>query len=317
MQDYAFQQRKLTTSKKSSGGRNTLIFLIIVVFFLWVLFKGLNGIFSLGSVIKEIHLVTGDEKKQASPLQIIVEKDLAGATGQYGVYIKNLRTNETYGLHDHIVFDSASLYKLWVMGSVFDQIEKGNISEDQMLKEDVQVLNDKFQIASESAELTDGTVEQTVSDSLEKMITISDNYSALLLAWKLRLSTIAAYLVSHGFTESRVGVNGGNPTTTSSDIGLFFEKLYHGKLGNKSSTEAMLGLLNRQALNEKLPKLLPDRTMIAHKTGELDTLSHDGGIVYTPKGDYVLVILSDTNNPPNAETRISEISRDVYAYFTK
>jgi beta-lactamase class A len=260
-----------------------------------------------------------EDRKTLPPsntLSRIVQNALSGSQGRYGVYIKSLKTGETYTSHEHETFESASLYKLWVMGATYEAIANGALSGDQMLKEDVTVLNDKFQIASESAELTDGTIEQTVSDSLTKMITVSDNYSALLLAWKLRLSTIASYLIKYGFDESKVGVDGESPTTTASDIGQFFEKLYSRKLGDQTVTDAMLSLLKRQVLNGKLPKYLPADTVIAHKTGELDTFSHDGGIVYTPKGDYVIVILTDTSAPQAAVERIATISKGVYRYFS-
>jgi beta-lactamase class A len=54
---------------------------------------------------------------------------------------------------------------------------------------------------------------------------------------------------------------------------------------------------------------------MAHKTGELGQVSHDGGIVYTEKGDYIIVVLSESTLPKGAEERIANISKDVYAYF--
>ena len=47
----------------------------------------------------------------------------------------------------------------------------------------------------------------------------------------------------------------------------------------------MLELLKAQTLNDKLPKYLPDQVIMAHKAGELDDVSHDAGIVYSPAGD--------------------------------
>ena len=97
---------------------------------------------------------------------------------------------------------------------------------------------------------------------------------------------------------------------------LFFEKLSKGELADKSSTDKMITLLKRQRLNTKLPKYLPDEIVIAHKTGELGAVSHDAGIIYLPSGDYSIVILSESDNPPGAVERIAQMSKNVYDYFT-
>lgn len=242
---------------------------------------------------------------------------LAGTRGKYGIAIKNLKTREVYFSNEHREFDSTSLYKLWIMAVVFNQIQKVVLSEDQILSQDVEVLNKKFFIASESAELTEGKITSSVHTALEKMITISDNYSALLLTEKVRLSNVASFLQKNGLNGSRVGTHGEIPTSTASDITLFFEKLYKGELGDKNATEAMISLLKKQALNGKLPKYLPNNVVVAHKTGELGSFTHDAGIVYTQQGDYIITILSESNNPKGAVERIANVSREVYKHFTQ
>ena len=79
----------------------------------------------------------------------------------------------------------------------------------------------------------------------------------------------------------------------------------------------MLDLLKSQKLNNKLPKYLPQEIDVAHKTGEIDSLTHDAGIVYAPTSDYIIVILSKSDYPPGAEERIADISRAVYEYFVR
>ena len=76
-------------------------------------------------------------------------------------------------------------------------------------------------------------------------------------------------------------------------------------------------MLKDQRLNRKLPADLPSNTVIAHKTGELGMFSHDAGIIYTPKGDYIIVVLSKSDTPAAAEKRIADISKAVYDYFLK
>lgn len=313
MIDYASPRRK---RQRTSGKRRFLV-LVLVFFLLWAVYGSINAIFFKKEATTEKSVGESSKNLSANSLKGVVERLLAGEEGEYGIVIKNLKTNEAYVFNEHQKFDSASLYKLWVMAAVFDQINQGKLQEDQELKEEVSVLNDKFHIASESAELTEGTVEFTVSDALEKMITISDNYAALLLTAKIRLSTVVAFLEKNGFKESRVSRGDENPVTSASDIELFFEKLYRSQLADPDTTEKMLALLRRQRLNEKLPKLLPKDVVIAHKTGELGTISHDSGIVYGPKGDYIIVVMSDSKKRLETDARIATLSRAVYDYFSK
>ncbi len=245
----------------------------------------------------------------------IIEYALSDTSGDYGISLKNLKTNEHYTREGHKKFDTASLYKLWVMATVYDQINKGTLDESDVLSQDVGVLNSKFNIATESAELTEGTITFTVADALEAMITKSDNYAALLLSERVRLASVASFLKGNGFSESSVGTTGGAPMSTPHDISLFFEKLYNGELVNPAYAEKMLVLLKAQQVNHKIPKYLSDAVVIAHKTGELDGFTHDAGIVYTDTGDYVLVILSKSNDPRAAEEVLARTSESIYTYF--
>ena len=278
-----------------------------------ILFAGVI-LFYAGATIVKTYKAVLSAKTQHS-LQSVVADSLKDTDGAYGIMIKNLKTGETFGYNENKMFKTGSLYKLWIMAETYDQIQQGKVKEDEDLSEDVSVLNDKFNIASEDAELTDGTIELTVADALNQMITISHNYAALLLTERIRLSTVDSFLKKYGFSNSTVGIHGAAPTTTASDIALFFEKLYQGQLANKESTDEMIELLKNQQLNNKLPKYLPPQTTIAHKTGELDSFSHDAGIVYTKQGNYIIVILSDTKNPPAAEEKIADISQQIYNYF--
>jgi beta-lactamase class A len=197
-----------------------------------------------------------------------------------------------------------------------DQIQQGVVNNDDILTQEIEKLNEAFNIATDEAELTEGTISQSVEEALEQMITASDNYSALLLSEKIRLSNVTSFLQENGFTESTIGDIDGYPKSTAYDIALFFEKLYAGELATKENTQQMLELLKNQQLNNKLPKHLPEEVIIAHKTGELDAVSHDAGIVFTQKGDYIIVVMSETEDRYVAVERIALISKEVYDYFS-
>lgn len=248
-------------------------------------------------------------------LEKTVQDALLATHGSYGIVIKNLTTGEQYILQGNTKYEAASLYKLWIMATVYEQMKNGVLNDDDILSQDVEVLNKKFEIATESAELTEGTITLSVHDALEKMITISDNYAALLLTEKVRLASVSLFLKNNGFTQSSVGTDGKLPITTPYDIALFFEKLYNGQLIDVDYSNKMISLLKEQKLNNKIPKYLPDTMTIAHKTGELDEYAHDAGIIYANNYDYIAVVLSKSDDPESAAIIIANVSETVYNYF--
>lgn len=294
-----------------------------IVFLFFIVFLILSAIGYLSSGKKndkndpfpQLKFVFNASKNTDTPLAKIFKKNFNNSIGNYAIAIKNLKSNESFYFNERQSFQTGSLYKLWVMGASFDQIKQGNLKKDEVLSDDVSALNSEFNISDDLAELTEGTVTLSVKDALYQMITISHNYAAYLLTKRVKLSTLKNYLKNNKFNESNVGDD--LPSATASDIEYFFERLYKGELADTDLTEEMLNLLKQQKLNNKLPKYFPNNVIIAHKTGEIDSFSHDGGIVYTPKGDYIIVVLSDSEKPSDSEEKIAVFSKDIYEYFTK
>lgn len=273
-----------------------------VILFIFLILISVIGVYTFKQIIPSVNL------------HKTILNALSGAKGKYSVAVEDLKTGKKESLYGDKTFEVGSLYKLWIMAETFRQIQDGIILKDEILSEDIKVLNQEFDIDSDFAELTDGTIALSVQDALKQMITISHNYAALLLTKKVKLSNVAKFLQENDLNFSHVGVV---PTSTADDITLFFEKLYRGQLANTQYTQEMLDLLKAQTLNDKLPKYLPKGTIVAHKTGEIDYLSHDAGIVYAPNGNYIITVLSESDYPPGAEERIAQISRAVFNYFNK
>ncbi len=248
-------------------------------------------------------------------LEEVVNKSLEGTTGTYSLVIKNLKTGEYYTRDEDRLYQPASLYKLWVMGEVYQQIKEGKFKEDDIINESVVGLNATFKISPEYAEQTSGGVNYSVDEAIHQMITISHNYAALALAKRVKLSEVRNFLAENGLKSSIVGVGNDDPVTNAKDIALFFEKLYLKELVDGEYSDKMLEKLKQQKKNNKLPKYIAHDVEIAHKTGELGWFTHDAGIVYTPKADYLIVVMSESPAPGRAEDRIAQISKAVYDYF--
>lgn len=316
---YQYQERS-----QRRRGKSLKIFMKFFVFFafilltffvfssIWRLAESLNeekgevlsGIVSpLEEIIKEV--------VKPTELPKIVEAILDKADGTYAVYIEHLKTGEIYEFNENEQFGSASLYKLWVMGETYRQIEEGKLNKNQVMKDEIPKINERFGIATESAELKEGEISMTVDEALYDMIANSDNYSALLLSQTIRLSNVRGFMEEYGYNDSSLDP----PTTTAKDIATFFKQLYNKEIIREDVSEEMMDLLLDQTWNDRIPKYLPENIEVAHKTGELSGVKHDGGIVFTDNGDYIIVIMSDTRSESKAAEVEAKISEAVYEYF--
>ncbi len=315
--------------RKSTGPQITksvilffgLIFLISSIFYIF-LTPGSAGI-KVGKIVNPIGQIIVN---LTSPLGRLAQKDLLDRGGQYAVVIKNLKTGEEYSLNKDQEFHSASLYKLWVLAVAQEQIKAGKLKPDEQLSAKKKDLDRTLQlIPNQDTTPTpadsgsqdpnsptpppDPVISMSVNEALNQMIKVSDNYAALLLVRKIGAKNIDDFISRQGFSESAFG---SPPTTSANDIANYFMKLYDGKFTNSAD---MLALLKRQQINDRIPKYLPSQTVVAHKTGELEGAKHDAGIVFSQNGDYIIVLMSQTDNEAGAAENEAIYSRDVWKYF--
>jgi len=86
-----------------------------------------------------------------------------------------------------------------------------------------------------------------------------------------------------------------------------------GEVISPSASAAMLGIMKRQSYVTKIPRLLPDGTVVANKTGTITGVSHDIGILYAPNGPIALAVLTrGCRDAVAAEVAIGRIARAVY-----
>lgn len=251
---------------------------------------------------------------QKDTLQNRVADILTDKDGRYGIFIKNLKTGEAYTQNGHGSFEPGSLYKVWLMGAVFEKVKKGEIKEDDEITAEVASINQEFDIGPEDAELNSGALDFSISSALEQMITISHNYAAMVLTKTVGRPAILDFLKNYGLLDSSLGT----PLKTSAvDFGRLFEKLYIGEVVDKQYSQKMLDILSRQKINDRIPKYLPKEIKIAHKTGEIGYFENDAGLVFSPGGDFVIVVLSETKNPQATGERIAQLSKAIYDYINK
>ena len=192
---------------------------------------------------------------------------------------------------------SASMIKVFILAAVMDKAGRGEINIDETL-----TLNeyDKVGGAGILAGYASGT-QLTLREVMELMITHSDNTATNMIINRVGMETINAYIKSHGYNDTILqrkmmdydAIYAGRENFSSvRDLGTFFNRLYNYKCVGEEYDKIMLDILLKQTDTDCFPAALPGK-QIAHKTGALDGLYDDGGIIYSDAGDAVLVIMTE------------------------
>ena len=257
----------------------------------------------------KVNQVPKTPKETKNPKVEAIVKSAQNLPAKYGIYIKDLQSQNAYELNSAEVFGAASIYKLAVMYKAYDTIESGQLKKNTLLS------GEKMNPDQATPTQTE-TVSYSVQEALRLMITISDNNAAILLSEKLGWANIDKFMEQNGLFEINVA-SPNSPNVTARSAGALLEKIYGKEAVSKKFSEEMINLLLAQKVNDRIPKYLPANIKVAHKTGELEGLRHDAGIVYGKNGDYIFVFLTDTANPLDATETIATMSKQIFEELEK
>jgi beta-lactamase class A len=254
----------------------------------------------------------------------VVDELLAGESGIYGVIIEQPGEDPDYRLNADLPFLSASLYKLVLLADIYDGMARGTISEETVL-----TLEESYFPGPEdpsdsyfTEEMILGTV--SIDEALfatgayssnvaaHALLSLTDEISLEATARELGMESTYFYVdprdlpdwppsgIRSGdadtlaeaveFAESQAD-EGELMLTTPRDIATFFDRLLSDEVVNEAVSAAILDILKQQAVDDRFPCLLPFETEMAHKTGNLDHVVHDAGIIWTPDGPVILVAM--------------------------
>jgi beta-lactamase class A len=226
-------------------------------------------------------------KKQPEKLSEILDKYAAKFPGTLGVYIYNLNTHQEAFINPDERFPSASLYKLGIMYSIY------KLGFEKKLD-----LN-----------------KPEIKNNLSDMITFSSNEAAYYLVNNYATwNKVTSDLQKIGLKNT--SLNQDPPFTTPRDIGSLLSLIADGKALNLEASVSMLDLMSKQTKNDRIPVLLPKDLIIAHKTGELDDVRHDAGIIVGPNNDTIVVLMSKgSTNPEAVKPIMSDLTKEIYDFF--
>ena len=109
-------------------------------------------------------------------------------------------------------------------------------------------------------------------------------------------------------------------TSTPRAMGTLLQKIWSGDILSSSSRDLLLDIMERcETGGARLKGLLPEDTVVAHKTGTIGETTNDVGIITLPQSaGHVIVaaFVKDSTLPvPERERAIAEAARAAHDYF--
>jgi beta-lactamase class A len=244
---------------------------------------------------------TNQDVKQTA-LDQRVRAEIAQFKGNVSVFAKNLDTGMVYELGGDDRVPTASTIKIAIMVEAFARVAEGKAKWTDEL-----ILTKEKKVGGSGIlpDFADG-LHLTFRDGVMLMMTLSDNTATNLVIDVLTADAVNARMESLGLKETRLmrRVFGGGESiegkkeenkrfglgrTTPHEMVTLLEKLERGEVISPAASKEMLELMKReQGTNGiwreqwRVPK--------ATKSGALDALRSNLGIIYHPRGRIALAI---------------------------
>ena len=271
--------------------------------------------------------------------------DLNGFDGLVGMYMFNLSTieevhfayqnGEEISTNPDVAFTTASIVKIPIMTSIFRRINKD---------EDLETLNLLQKMIIESGnDPADWVMERVIHTSLAPLEVTDDMFSLGLentfLAGEFGLGSplLKVYKTPANQREDVSTDPDLYNQSTPSDMGMLLEDIYicadngqgtfkavFGEEITQSECQIMIDYLSQNKMPFLLEAGVPDVNQVAHKhgwapPGIIQTMG-DAGIIFSPGGDYILVIF--LYHPQqliwdNASFLIGQLSEAIYNFYNQ
>lgn len=241
--------------------------------------------------------------------------------GRVGVAFIDLKTGQELSLNGSSEYPAASVAKIAVMAAAYSLANAGVLDLDQKIwfRE-----SDKLG-GSGVLQWMRGGRAYTIRNLIRLMIVLSDNTATKLLVDHIGMPQINAYLKSSGIEHSSItdptmlkeppAFN--NNRTTPLDMAHLLVKIYRSEGFSLQGKREMLSFMRNQRYRWGLWRGVPPGTVIADKTGNLEGILNDVGIVYTKSGNYVLSVFTQGfKKQREARKIINELSRATYEEYT-
>lgn len=248
--------------------------------------------------------------------------------GDYGIYVRHLKTGKTVEINADTMFPTASMIKVPIMVGIMDKVEKGELKYDSSL-----VYRDSLFYDGEDIV---GNLKDSGRISLGKvvmlMITTSDNTGSLWCQSMAGTGTrINELMAENGFEKTRV--NSRTPgrqdiwkmygwgVTTPREMAELVVKIREGKIISPWASERMYRNLARIYWDGEALSEIPPYVHTASKQGAVNRSRSEVVLVNAPSGDYVFCVITKNQqdeswtNENEGYVLLRNVSRTLWNYF--
>ncbi|MHB1050313.1 MAG: serine hydrolase [Bacteroidota bacterium] len=248
--------------------------------------------------------------------------------GDYGIYVRHLKTGKTVDINADTMFPTASMVKVPIMVGIMDKVEKGELKYDSSL-----VYRDSLFYDGEDIV---GNLKDSGRIALGKvvmlMITTSDNTGSLWCQLMAGTGTrINELMAENGFEKTRV--NSRTPgrqdiwkmygwgVTTPREMAELVVKIREGKIISPWASERMYRNLARIYWDGEALAEIPPYVHAASKQGAVNRSRSEVVLVNAPSGDYVFCVITKNQldeswtNENEGYVLLRNVSRTLWNYF--
>jgi len=260
-------------------------------------------------------LTPGAQSQTAPALKVKIDAIVRTAPGTVSLFAKNLDTGATFALRADDRVRTASTIKLPIMVAIFAEVAAGRA---KWTDEITITAEDKVSGSGVLGNEFSPGVRLPIRDLMHLMIVLSDNTATNLLLDRFTADTVNAHMEKMGLAQTRslrkILGDGNrlkpNPSghsaagriadnqrfgigvSTPREMVRLLEMIEMGKAVSPEAGKEMIAILKRQQYQDGIARYLRD-VRVASKSGALDALRSDVGIVYAPKGRVAMAITVD------------------------
>ena len=243
-------------------------------------------------------------------LQDALEQATKAHAGTYAVACASADGSWSVDVSGDEPFVSASIIKLAILGTLLDQAQSGVLSLDDSVTVDPSDVVGGTGVIQTSGAGGSYTYRQLAA----YMIQDSDNIATNLIIDAVGMPAVNEYARGIGLTQTVLNrrmmefSTDVENYTSANDVARMLQLIYQGKLVSPDASEFALDLLKGQHDGAGLLEGLPAGSVFAHKTGTLDGVFNDGGIVLA-SNPYVMVVLSSDAERSQAQACMVDVAQ--------
>jgi beta-lactamase class A len=259
--------------------------------------------------------------------------ELLQAHGDVSVWLGGLSGEPWFMYRADVEHYACSTIKVALVLAAYREAEAGHLDIDRLVRIhdefDSRVAGYRFTMSRTDDE--DPAPWQRLGEDVAlrwlacRAIVRSSNLATNLLLDAVGLGAVADVLracgtkrtaMTRGIEDIAARDAGAANVVTARDLAVIFQSIASVSAGSDSvaspkSLHELRGFLGAQQLNDGIPAGLPRGVLVEHKTGSIEGVSHDVGIVHPPDGHTYVLAVCTTTGLPDAEA--SRLIADVSA----